>query len=283
MNYRHIFHAGNRCDVAKHAVLTYLITALRIKEKGFAVLDTHGGIGLYDLLDSRALKTAEARDGIFTLLSRPKAASLSAYFQVLARLNPQWSGEGVDHFRVYPGSPLFAFSMLRPQDRLVVCELHPEDAEALRIHAPLDKRLQIHHRDGYEALGAFLPPPEKRGLVFIDPPYEQPNEYDIILKRLQESHHKWPTGLFMIWYPVKDRPAIWKFHEALVATGIKKILVAEFIYDDENFHDRLVGSGLILINPPWKAEEAIAQIFRDLHNAFISAVVRTSIKWLSAD
>jgi 23S rRNA (adenine2030-N6)-methyltransferase len=208
MNYRHIFHAGNRCDVVKHVVLTLVLAHLRQKDKGVAVIDTHAGVGLYDLGDSRALKTGEAGPGIKALLSAPALPALTDYYAILRTLNPSWDGQSAEGFRTYPGSPLIAFHMLRPQDRLIACELHPEDAEALRLHSPADARMQIHSRDGYEALTAFVPPPEKRGLVLIDPPYEQPDEFAVLVKRMSEAYRRWPTGIYILWYPVKDRPAL---------------------------------------------------------------------------
>jgi len=280
MNYRHIFHAGNRCDVVKHAVLTLILGHLRAKEKGFAVLDTHAGIGLYDLEDPRALKTEEAVEGIKSLLKGPALPALADYYTVLQKLNPLWDGTGLEGFRVYPGSPLIAFHMLRPQDRLIACELHPEDAEVLRLNAPADNRLQIHHRDGFEAMGAFLPPPEKRGLVLIDPPYEQPDEFAQVARRVAAAYWRWPTGMYMIWYPVKDRPAIWKFHEALAEAGIEKILCAEFIYEQEVRADRLNGSGLMVINPPWRLEEELRTLFPLLHKAMHTNYAGATVKWV---
>jgi len=282
MNYRHIFHAGNRCDVVKHAVLALVIRSLQAKDKGFAILDTHAGIGLYDLKDPRALKTDEAQTGIKSLLNSPFLPALSDYYRILSKMNPWWAGQGSEDFRVYPGSPLLAFHQLRDQDRLIACELHPEDAETLRLQAPADPRLQVHCRDGYEALGAFLPPPEKRGLALIDPPYEQADEFDKVVKKVSEAYRRWPTGIYMIWYPIKDRPAIWNFHEALAASGLTKILCAEFIYETEGRADKLVGSGLILVNAPWKLDQELATLFPALHEAMGTAYHGSIIKWLTA-
>jgi len=274
MNYHHIFHAGNRCDLAKHAVLTLLLRHLCNKNNGFAVLDTPAGTGLYDLADPRAQKTAEADDGIKPRLAAEPIPALEDYYAVLRKVNPAT-------MRVYPGSPLIAFHMLRPQDRLIACELHPDDAKALRLNAPDDTRFQVHARDGYEALGAFLPPPEKRGLVLIDPPYEQPDEFERLIKHLDKAYRRWPTGMYMVWYPVKDRPAIWKFHEALVNTGIPKILCAEFIYDADVRTDRLSGSGLILINPPWTLDAELKALFSALHEGMKTEHRESIVKALS--
>jgi 23S rRNA (adenine2030-N6)-methyltransferase len=281
MNYRHIFHAGNRCDVVKHAVLTLVLGHLRTKDKGFAVLDTHAGIGLYDLKDPRALKTLEASEGVLLFLAAPEHPALAPYRDILRKLNPLWDGKNVNEFRVYPGSPLLTFHMLRHQDRLIACELHPEDAETLRLNAPNDKRMQIHGRDGYEAMCAFLPPQEKRGLALIDPPYEQPDEFEKIIACLTTIYRRWSTGIYMIWYPIKDRPAIWKFHDALASSGINKILCAEFIYDLEGRSDRLSGSGLIIVNPPWKLDEEYQTLFPYLHQAMGTPHQGFVVKWLT--
>ncbi|MDR3449266.1 MAG: 23S rRNA (adenine(2030)-N(6))-methyltransferase RlmJ [Alphaproteobacteria bacterium] len=278
MNYRHIFHAGNRCDVVKHAVLTLIVAHLRAKDKAFAVIDTHAGVGLYDLADERALKTDEAAQGIKALLNATPLPQLADFYAVLRKLNPVWDGKSAEGFRTYPGSPLFAFHMLREQDRLAVCELHADDAASLRIALPADKRAQIHRRDGYEALGAFLPPPERRGLVLIDPPYEEPDEFTRIVEHLKEAKRRWPTGIYMVWYPIKDRPTIWNFHAQLASTGMSDILCAEFIYDEETRADRLNGSGLIIVNPPWKLDEQLRDLFPALHKAMGTAYQGVTVK-----
>lgn len=271
MNYRHIFHAGNICDVAKHAVLGILISHLREKNKAFCVLDTHAGIGLYDLQETRAQKTNEARDGVYKLLNAPPLPGLEDYYQLLKKLN---AGES---FRYYPGSPLLTQNMLRSQDRLIACELHKEDFKALQNFVP---QAQLHYKDGYDALRAFLPPEEKRGLVLIDPPYEEVNEFERLTSSVIEAYERWPQGIFMIWYPIKERPAIWRFHEALVASGIKKQLCAEFIYQQEVRGDRLNGGGHIIINPPWKLDEKLQALFPQLHQAMQTPHQGMDVKWL---
>jgi 23S rRNA (adenine2030-N6)-methyltransferase len=275
MNYRHIFHAGNRCDVVKHAVLTLILGHLLTKDKGFVIIDTHAGSGLYDLADTRALKTNEAAQGIGFLLDALPLPALVDYYKVLRKVNPLWDGAHAEGMRTYPGSPLVAFHLLREQDRVAACELHPEEAEALRIHSPANKRLQIHTRDGYEALSALLPPPEKRGLVLIDPPYEHH-----VVAHLTQAWKRWPTGIYAVWYPIKERPAIWRFHEALTTSGIGKILAAEFIYEEETRADRLNGSGLIIVNPPWKFDAQLSALFPELHRAMKTSYHGVTVKHL---
>ena len=170
---------------------------------------------------------------------------------------------------------------MRGEDRLLACELHEDDVRQLRQQF-LDKRqAHIHHRDGYEALQAFLPFAEKRGLVLIDPPYEDSSEFDRLAQAVIDAHKRWPQGLFMLWYPIKERPAIWRFHEKLIASAIPKILCAEFIYQEETRADRLNGCGLILINPPWQMEDKLRALFAALHAALQTAHHGSNVKWLS--
>jgi 23S rRNA (adenine2030-N6)-methyltransferase len=281
MNYRHIYHAGNICDVVKHTALTLLLDQLRAKAAPFCILDTHAGAGLYNLRDARAMKTNEAQDGVLKLLTAPDLSEIAVYIDILRGLNPDWRGGKIENFRLYPGSPLLACRLLRPEDRLIACELHEEDAAELKRNLSQYPQAQIHKRDGYEALRAFLPPPEKRGLVLIDPPYEEVNEFTKLLDAVADAYKRWAQGVFMIWYPVKDRPAIWQFHEKLIETGIKKILCAEFIYEEELSADRLNGCGLIIVNPPWKTDEKLKNLFPALHKAMGTKHEDSEIKWLA--
>jgi 23S rRNA (adenine2030-N6)-methyltransferase len=281
MNYRHIFHAGNICDVVKHGVLTLAIDYLQGKDAPFCVLDTHAGVGLYDLFDPRAAKTNEAKDGILKLLDAPRLPELESYYAILKKLNLNWDGKASEGFRYYPGSPLLVTHFLRKQDRLIACELHPEDAEELKRQLFPYKQAQTHHRDGYAALKAFLPPPEKRGLTLIDPPFEAPDEFECLARALQKAHASWPQGILMAWYPVKERPAIWRFHESLIASGMPKILAAEFIYREETEGSRLSGSGLIFVNPPWQMDEKLQRLFRALHKSLKIPDQGDKVTWLA--
>ena len=275
MNYRHIYHAGNICDVVKHAVLALLIGHLRAKDKGFCVLDTHAGIGFYDLSDPRAEKTNEADEGIRRLWNAAPHPLLADYMRIVREMNPDGS------LRFYPGSPLLTRRLLRPQDRLVACELHPDDIRELKRRFAEDPQAHLHHRDGYAALKALLPPPEKRGLVFIDPPFESPDEFTRLAEAVATIHKRWPQGQIAIWYPIKERPAIWRFHESLIALNIPKIMVAEFLHAEETRHDRLNGSGFILVNAPWGVDKTLHQLFLSLPKALEMTYSREILKSLS--
>ncbi len=274
MNYRHIYHAGNVCDVVKHAVLTCALERLRAKETPFAVVDTHAGCGLYDLNDPRAQKTREHEEGIGRLLRQTPEPEIEAYANIVKSL-------GADGL-CYPGSPMLTRAMLRGQDRLIACELHPEDSQELKRLFHNDKQVHVHRRDGYEALGALLPPKEKRGLVLIDPPFESTDEFERLQEALATCAHKWPQACVMVWYPVKERPAVWRFHESLAALKLPCLFYAEFLFNDETRHDRLNGSGLILANAPWQFDNAITRIFTALHDALATRRRDSALKWLNA-
>lgn len=277
MNYRHIYHAGNACDVVKHAILALLIEHMKRKDKPFAVLDTHAGCGRYDLEAPRARQTGEAEAGAQRLVkAAPDVPELAPYRAVLAALNPSRT------LRYYPGSPLLTRELLRPQDRLVACELHPEDSSQLRWLFRGDERAQIHERDGYESLKAFLPFPEKRGLVLIDPPFEQPNEWDRLVAAARTIHERMPGVTAALWYPIKERPAVWRFHEALIAAGLPKLLAVEFMFFPELRSDHLNGSGMVLLNPPWKLDEEVARLFAVLHDSLQTESQESFIKPLTA-
>lgn len=249
MNYRHIYHAGNFADVLKHAVLARLVTYLKQKDKAFRVLDTHAGIGLYDLSSEEAQKTGEWVDGIGRLLEKPLpgdvAAILAPYLQAVRDLNPDGS------VKLYPGSPKLTRMLMRPQDRLSAMELHPADYETLHRLFDGDFQSRITELDGWLALGAHLPPKEKRGLVLVDPPFEIAGEYDRLVDGLAKAWRRFSGGVFCLWYPLKQGAPIRKFHEDLQALNIPKMLCAELSVRSERETTGLSGSGLIVVNPPF--------------------------------
>jgi 23S rRNA (adenine2030-N6)-methyltransferase len=251
MNYRHAYHAGNFADVVKHALLVWLLRAMARKEKPFLVMDTHAGIGMYDLESDAAARTGEAFSGIFRLLGAGDAA-LADYLGLVARLG------------LYPGSPEFSRALLRPGDRLVCCELHPDDFGLLRRRYGRAGNVSVHLRDGYEAMAALLPPPERRGLVLVDPPYESPGEFLHLVAALRAAHARFTTGVFVAWYPIKGRAPVRAFYDALRACGVRDIVAVEFLLREPVDAARLNGCGLLVINPPWQFEPAAREILTAL-------------------
>jgi 23S rRNA (adenine2030-N6)-methyltransferase len=237
VNYRHAFHAGNFADCMKHALLVWLLRALGRKPAAFAVLDTHAGIGHYDLAGP-ADRTGEWRGGIARLLEDTPPA-LADYIGVVRQAG------------LYPGSPIITRALLRPGDRLVCCELHPEDAAALRRVFARDDQVAVHARDGWEALGALLPPAAKRGLVLIDPPYEQPGEHDRVIAALRTVAARFPAGVVAAWYPIKHRAPVRALHESIRLGGIRDVVAAELWLREPTDPTRLNGCGLLVRQPPW--------------------------------
>ncbi|MCA1403241.1 23S rRNA (adenine(2030)-N(6))-methyltransferase RlmJ [Ensifer sp. IC3342] len=267
MNYRHIYHAGNFADVLKHAVLARLVTYLKQKDKAFRVLDTHAGIGLYDLSSEEAQKTGEWRDGIGRLLDTelpaPVAAILEPYISAVRDLNP---GGGITH---YPGSPKLVRMLFRTQDRLSAMELHPDDYETLHRLFDGDFQSRITKLDGWLALGAHLPPKEKRGLILVDPPFEVEGEYERLAEGLAKGYRRFAGGIFCLWYPLKKGAPIKDFHAALKALEIPKMLCVELTVRSDRDTTGLTGSGLVIVNPPFtlKSELDVLLPFLKTHLA----------------
>lgn len=275
MNYRHAYHAGNFADVQKHAVLALVIEHLKRKDGAFRYLDSHAGIGVYDLASVQAEKTGEWQDGIGRVLAAANPpAELAPYLQAVEAINP---GGGVLH---YPGSPAVVAALARPIDKLALCELHPEDADTLRRVFRADARVGVHHMDGYTALKAMLPPPERRGLVLIDPPFEVRDEFTQMRKGLANALKRWPTGLYALWYPIKAREPVARFHADLSMLGLPKTLVAEIMIHGDDAPDRLNGAGLVLVNPPWKLDESLATLLPWLARVLAPASGAAHLQWL---
>lgn len=253
MNYRHQFHAGNVADVFKHLVLTQVLEALRLKETPFCVIDTHAGSGLY-----RLQPPGEFEQGIGRLWpARAQWPQLAAYFELLAALNQR------DALNAYPGSPWIIRALLRPQDRAIFVERHAEEAAALRDNLRGSRGITINEADAWAALKGMVPPRENRGLVFIDPPYENPDEFEQVARALRATQPRWRNGLYLAWYPIKARRPVEKLHAAVRALGAEALAV-EFLTLPEDVPQRLNGSGAILINPPWKLEAALRALLPPL-------------------
>lgn len=257
MNYRHIYHAGNFADVFKHAILLLIARHLEEKDKPYFVLDTHAGIGRYDLRSEEAGKTGEFQEGIGRLLAEPVLPpELTDYIAAVAALNGvrRLSQKGL-HW--YPGSPRILRTVLRKQDRMVAVELHPADANRLALEFAGDHQVTIHHMDGYRALKAFLPPVERRGMVLIDPPFEQTDEFRQLVHGLQQGYRRWATGIYALWYPIKGRRTVDSFHADITSSGIRRVMVAELMIHAGDNPDQLNGCGLIIVNPSWRLMEQV--------------------------
>ncbi|QGM81248.1 23S rRNA (adenine(2030)-N(6))-methyltransferase RlmJ [Otariodibacter oris] len=254
LSYRHSFHAGNHADVLKHTVLTLILTALKQKEKGFFYLDTHAGVGRYSLFSAEAEKTGEYIEGIARLWERddlPEEVSL--YIAELKKINK-------GKLRFYAGSPLLAVQQLRPQDRALLTELHPNDYPLLRNEFARQRNVVTKRENGFQQLKSALPPKEKRGLILIDPPYELKEDYELVVKGIEEGYKRFATGVYAIWYPVVLRQHTKRIVKGLQATGIRKILQIELAVRPDSDQRGMTASGMIVINPPWQLEAQMKKI-----------------------
>ncbi|MBS0385087.1 MAG: 23S rRNA (adenine(2030)-N(6))-methyltransferase RlmJ [Proteobacteria bacterium] len=253
MNYRHAFHAGNHADVLKHLVLVFCLDALKRKPAPCAVLDTHAGSGTYDLLSDEALRSPEWRDGIARLWDwRAAPPAVAGYREAIRAFND----DGV--LRTYPGSPALIAAALRESDVLDACELHPADARALRkaLRAP---NVRIHERDGWEALGALLPPAQSRGLVLIDPPYEQAGELERGAQALGGALKRFGHGVYCWWRPMKSEGALDAADAEVRAQGARQMLRVDLWVDTPQPQGRLLGSSLLLLNPPFGLADTLRE------------------------
>jgi len=274
--YRHLFHAGNFADVFKHTLLTRLLIALGRKDKPFCYVDTHAGIGRYDLNHEWAQKLAEHRDGIARLWERTDIpALLEPYMACVRAENPSGT------LRWYPGSPRIARAMLREGDRAELTELNRDDANALGRLFDGDRQVHVHLMDGYQALKAFLPPRERRGLVLIDSSFDRAREFDRLTEALVLAHKRWATGVYALWYPLMEAPAMHAFERGMAATGIRKILKLELSVLPEGWNESLRGCGLLVVNPPFGFEEEARTVLPWLWEALSQARTgRAEVRWL---
>lgn len=258
MNYRHIYHAGNCADVVKHSLLVLLLESLLKKEKGFSYIDTHSGKGEYDLHSLESNKTEEYKQGIVQIKGQSSHPVLLKYSSIIDQLNGQ--GE----MRWYPGSPWIAKSIQRPQDRMILNELHPSEYEDLKALFSKDTRAAIHHRDAYEFLPAVLPPPLRRGLVLMDPPYEKKDELLQIQNVLDKCFEKWPQGIYMIWLPLKEH-SLKAFYEHLDQYPCERKFYLEFTWEATlEKANALQGSAIVILNLPWQLENEINTLMQAL-------------------
>ena len=268
MNYRHHFHAGNFADVMKHVLLLQLLSRLNTKDKPYRYIDTHGGAGKYDLSTAEAQKSGEFLNGIHRLvklddsIKRNAPEGVKQYLKVVEDMRAG-SGKGA-----YPGSPWFALEGMRDIDKATIFEMQRDVFQQLYYNIR-DKRAGLHERNAYEGLLGVIPPKEKRGLVMIDPPYEiERKDFPQLVELMVAAYKKWPTGVFAVWYPIKDRAMIERFEKKMIKTGIRRQLVCEICVWPDDTPVGLNGCGLLVINPPWKfaqdADEALQWLFPHL-------------------
>jgi len=263
MNYRHAYHAGNFADVAKHAILTLIIEHLKKKAKPFRVIDTHAGLGLYDLSRSEATRSPEWREGIARV--RQSLAASEFPFEAAGLIAPYMAA--IDGFNAnnelvcYPGSPCLARALMRPDDRLVANELHLDDYANLSDQFARDRQTSVMNHDAWAVLKALLPPKERRGVILVDPPFEDPGEFDRLVDGLMTATRRFANGIYMLWYPMKDQHATFTFTSKIAATGLPKLLQAALTIrppgPGQHRSGALYGSGLIIHNPPFGLDSAL--------------------------
>lgn len=281
MNYRHAYHAGNFADVMKHAVLAAVIDLMKRKPTPFRFIDTHAGVGVYDLSGDQATKTGEWRQGIARVLAaeRPAEAddALAPYLGVVAEV-------GGGDLRHYPGSPEVARRLLRADDRIVLNELHPVDAAELAARYAGDKRVKVLSLDGWMALKSLLPPKERRGVVLVDPPFEEPGEFRRLLAALQAAHRRFATGVVLLWYPIKDRAAVAAFQAEVVASGLARLLSVELSVRSPKPVQELSGAGLVILNPPFGLEPRLEAMMPFLARAMaLEGAGEHRLAWLAGE
>ena len=279
MNYRHAFHAGNFADVVKHAVLVRILVHLCAKPAAFRVIDTHAGAGRYDLNGPEAARSLEWREGIERLVTAAIGARarilLAPYLDVVAACN------GTGGLTSYPGSPAIVRAFLRPQDRLLACELEPSAAVALARYLAGDRRSKALSIDGWTALHAYVPPKERRGLVLTDPSFEDAGDFVRLGQALEAAHRKWANGIYLAWYPIKERAGPDALARRLRRSGIAKILRAELSLAAPRADSRLGACGLIVVNPPWTLAGELAILLPELATILSGGTHR--VDWVASE
>ena len=277
--YRHLFHAGNFADVFKHALLARLLVALAGKGKPYCYLDTHAGTGRYDLGHEWAWKTREFENGIGRLWDRRDApAALAPYLDAVHSENPK------GRLRFYPGSPLIALKLRRPGDRVVLAELNRADCAELEAVVARERHVSVHLMDGYRALKAFLPPPERRGLVLLDSSFDRSAEFQRIARALKDAYNRWQTGIYAVWYPLMDPAAARGFARDITKTGIRKVLRLELALRPEDWKLTIRGCGMLVVNPPWRFEAEARVLLDWLWRALaVDQAGRAKVDWLTPE
>ncbi len=276
LSYRHLFHAGNYADVFKHALLVRLFTALGAKDKPYCYLDTHAGIGRYDLTHAWAQKVREYETGIGRLWQRQDIPKLLEPYMAIVR--------GENHgrkLRFYPGSPLIARRLLRPNDRMVLTELNATDFEELKQVLQGARNVAIHLMDAYQGLKAFLPPKERRGLVLIDSSFDRSREFARLAAAVKLAHERWASGVYAVWYPIMEPAPMRDFADKIARSGIRKVLRIELTIRETGETEFIPGCGMLIVNPPWHFEDEAAALVAYLQPVLaIDGAGGTRVDWL---
>ena len=255
LSYRHAFHAGNFADVLKHSVLSLVLDYMTRKEKGFCYIDSHSGAGMYQLADEYAQKTGEYKDGIAKIINDVDAPeSLGPYLSLINTLNLH------SELEVYPGSPGIAKAFVRRQDSSHLFELHPTDIEHLKDFCQRWRKVFVNQSDGYQGVLGLLPPPSRRGVILIDPPYELKEDYQKAVNTIIKAYTKFATGTYILWYPVVKRELIKQMSETFVNSSVKNVLQVEFCLAEDTNEYGMTGTGLFIVNPPWQLQQQLTEI-----------------------
>lgn len=261
LSYRHAFHAGNFADVLKHSVLTLVLDYMTRKEKGFHYIDSHSGAGMYQLADEYAQKTGEYKEGIAKLINEPNISEpLQSYIDLIKALNPTSENDDKNNLTLYPGSPGIAKRFMRRQDSTHLFELHPTDIEHLHDFCYRWKKVFVKQSDGYQGVLGLVPPPSRRGVVLIDPPYELKEDYNKAVKTIIKAYAKFATGTYILWYPVVKRALVEQMTYTFSKSAVKNVLQVEFCLENDTDEYGMTGTGLFIVNPPWQLATQLTEI-----------------------
>ncbi|MEL0614515.1 23S rRNA (adenine(2030)-N(6))-methyltransferase RlmJ [Marinomonas arenicola] len=250
LSYRHIYHAGNHADILKHIIVSEICKHLIKKDTPFFYLDTHAGIGQYPLDSAQAQKNKEFQSGIARLLEEDHLPdAIESLLDIVRDMNPD------NKLAFYPGSPKIVDYYVRQKDKLHLCELHPNDYPVLAALFPNKRKANVVKDNGFDAVKSMLPPPQKRGFVLMDPPYEVKKDYQYVVQALQDGHKRFPQGSYAIWYPVLNRKQADNLLRAVETTKIRNVLLVEMTIRDSEKERGMAGSGMIIVNPPWTLEK----------------------------
>ncbi|MFT7431630.1 MAG: 23S rRNA (adenine2030-N6)-methyltransferase [Colwellia sp.] len=279
LSYRHAFHAGNFADVLKHSVLTLILEYMIRKDKGFYYIDSHSGAGMYQLSDEYAQKTGEYKDGIAKLIENndlPEA--LQPYINLVKNLNQKTT-----ELTLYPGSPGIARQFTRRQDSVHLFELHPADIEHLKAYSQRWNKSHVKQSDGYQGVLGLVPPPNRRGLVLIDPPYELKEDYLKAVRTLVSAYKKFATGTYILWYPVVKRELVEQMQNAFIKSNVRNLMQVEYCQHTDTEEYGMTGTGLFIVNPPWQLASQLSEVLPYLKTKLGNAESQYSVKQLISE